>query len=149
RVAVIPPSTEQGVSPAAAPVISAPTFAAAAPVIAPYRDPVTRQMGQFEETLQELENSSHRRERSMMRAIAAIQNRIDDPLARPGPATAEELPADGEQPPAADAASDVPQARKVGESHADVRRAEGDDGLLLNIQNTDIRAVLEMLSRET
>ena len=85
-VAVIPPSNQPVLPPAA------PAFAAA-PVVAPYCDPVARQMGQFEETLQELENSSHRRERSMLRAIAAIQNRIDDPLPKPGPTAAEEAPA--------------------------------------------------------
>src|SRR3954468_8073645 len=32
-----------------------------APVVAPYRDPIARQVGQLEETMQELEESSHRR----------------------------------------------------------------------------------------
>src|SRR6478752_6162345 len=62
-------------SAAPAPTIAAPPFATA-PVVAPYRDPVARQVGQLEETLQELEESSHRRERSMLRALAALQDRI-------------------------------------------------------------------------
>jgi len=32
---------------------------------------------------------------------------------------------------------------------SEMRRLEGDDGISLNIQNTDIRTVLEMISRET
>src|SRR6478672_8958134 len=63
--------------PAAPLNVTAPPFVAA-PVVAPYRDPVARQVGQLEETLQELEESSHRRERSMLRALAAMQDRIDD-----------------------------------------------------------------------
>src|SRR5207237_10071728 len=34
-------------------------------------------------------------------------------------------------------------------TQADVRRAEGDDTLSIKIQNNDIRAVLEVISRET
>src|ERR1043165_6406550 len=84
----------------------------------------------------------------MVRALAAMQNRIDDPL--PRVEAAEEPAADGEQPPAADAAPEmVVPIRRASEQHADVRRAEGDDNLSINIQNTDIRAVLEMISRET
>src|SRR4029079_175555 len=148
----VPIGIDQPVLPPQA-ILGAPTVSAA-PVIAPYRDSVARQMGQLEETLQVLEESSHRRERSMLRAIAAIQERIDEPLPKAGPPIAQEAPApplpDGEQPQAADAAADVPQAaRKSGESHADIRRSEGDDGLTLNIQNTDIRAVLEMISHYT
>ena len=47
------------------------------------------------------------------------------------------------------AAPGAPVAMKMAETKADVRRTEGDDSLSINIQNTDIRAVLEMISRET
>src|SRR4051794_23467428 len=60
--------------------------AESAPIVAPYRDPVARQVGRLEESLQELEESSHRRERSLMRAIAAIQNQVDDAPRRPAAA---------------------------------------------------------------
>jgi hypothetical protein len=126
------------------------------PVVAPYRDAVARQVGQLEDSIQELEESSHRRERSMLRAIAAIQDRIDDPPPRapaapaaPAAPPADDPPAEADQLPPGDATPDVPAARKINESHADVRRGEGDDNLSINIQNTDIRAVLEMISRET
>src|SRR2546430_10611060 len=76
--------TEPLLPAAPSPNIFGPPFASA-PVVAPYRDPVARQIGQFEETLQELEQSSHRRERSMLRAIAALQDRIDDSAPKPGP----------------------------------------------------------------
>src|SRR5947208_4187372 len=78
-IVAAPLRIEQPVLPPSAPAFSA------APVVAPYRDPVARQMGQLEDTLQELEESSHRRKRSMLRAIPAMQNRIDDPLPKPGP----------------------------------------------------------------
>jgi hypothetical protein len=58
--------------------VAAPTPVVAEPVVAPYRDPIARQVGQLEESIQELEESSHRRERSMLRAIAAMQERTED-----------------------------------------------------------------------
>src|SRR5262249_37402339 len=54
-----------------------------APVIAPYRDIVARQVGALEESIQQLEESSYRRERTMLRAIAAIQNRTGDASQKP------------------------------------------------------------------
>jgi type IV pilus assembly protein PilQ len=131
---------------ATAPNVSAPPFASA-PVVAPYRDPVARHMGQLEETLQELEESSHRRERSMLRALAAIQDRIDDSAPKPGPATAEEAPEEAQQPPVADSAPEVGPAKTSTEPYADVRRDEGDNSFSLNVQGSDIRAVLEMISK--
>src|SRR4051812_8362463 len=44
--------------------------ARAAPVVAPYRDMVAQQVGQLEETLQQIQESSQRRDRSMLRAIS-------------------------------------------------------------------------------
>lgn len=126
------------------PVVTAP----AVPILAPYRDLVAQQVGQLEETLQQIQESSQRRDRSMMRAISEIQDRIDDPLGR-STVAAEQPPPDSDQAQAAEAAPDLPQAGKVVESHADVRRDEGDDTLSLNIQNSDIRAVLEMISLKT
>src|SRR5262245_52597378 len=147
--AVVP--VDPPVSSAAGPNISAPSVAAppfaAAPVVAPYRDPVARQMGQLEETLQELEQSSHRRERSMLRALAALQDRIDDSAPKPGPATAEELPEEAQQPQAIESAPSIQLAKPGAEPIADVRRDEGDNSFSLNVQGSDIRAVLEMISR--
>jgi type IV pilus assembly protein PilQ len=118
------------------------------PVVAPYRDRVARQVGQIEESLQELEESSHRRERSMLRAIAAIQERIEDTPRQPLPTVTQ--PAEVEAaPPALEVPAGEPPAAPTPEAKADVRRAEGDENLTINIQNTDIRAVLEMISRET
>jgi type IV pilus assembly protein PilQ len=127
-----------------------PPVAEPAPVVAPYRDLVARQVGALEESIQQLDESSHRRERSMLRAIASIQNRIDDasqsaPAAGAQPADASQVPSQSSEVPPAPA----PQAVVIPESRADVRRAEGDDGLSINIQNTDLRAVLETISRET
>ncbi len=117
------------------------------PVVAPYRDRVARQVGQIEESLHELEESSHRRERSMLRAIAAMQERIEDTPRQTVPTNAQ--PAEVEPSPTVPEVSAEPSAAPTPESKADVRRAEGDENLTINIQNTDIRAVLEMISRET
>ncbi len=117
------------------------------PILAPYRDPVAKQVGQLEDTIQQLEESSQRRDRSMLRAIAAIQDRIDEP--RPPAPLVAELPLEAAQPQPAVAGPAAPAPPKMAETKADVRRSEGDDGLSINIQNTDIRAVLEMISRET
>jgi len=141
RFAVEPPSTAD--APATPPTPVAP----AQPVVAPYRDLVARQVGHIEESLQELEESSHRRERSMLRAIAAIQDRIDDAPRRAS--ISDDSPAEAEPvAPVEPPADQVPVAPSV-ETKADVRRTDGDDSLSINIQNTDIRSVLEMISRET
>src|SRR5262245_46578960 len=118
------------------------------PVVAAYRDPIARQVGNLEESIQQLEESSQRRDRSMLRAIAAIQERIDD---TPRAGT---LPAEAPQPPqpALDAlagAAPPPPTPQAADPTHDVRPAEGDDSLSINIQNSDIRAVLETISRET
>ena len=51
-----------------------------APVEAPYRDPIARQVGRLEETIQDMEEASQRRERSLLRAISTIQNQIEVPV---------------------------------------------------------------------
>jgi type IV pilus assembly protein PilQ len=131
-------------------------IAPAVPVVAPYRDIVARQVGQLEESLQELEESSHRRERSMLRALAALQDRIDEVPRRLPVAEQQPAPEPPNLPPFADPpssavepAAEQPPADSKFETRAEVRRAEGDDNLSINIQNTDIRAVLEMIARET
>jgi type IV pilus assembly protein PilQ len=117
------------------------------PVVAPYRDLVARQVGHLEESLQELEESSHRRERSMLRAIAAIQDRIDDAPRRAS--ITDDPPVEAEPPPAVETPVEPVPAPPAIETKADVHRNSGEDSLTINIQNTDIRAVLEMISRET
>jgi type IV pilus assembly protein PilQ len=110
------------------------------PLVAPYRDPVARQVGQIEEALQHIEESSQRRERSMLRAIAALQDQIQ--LAPP-PAPQPPL-----VPPAQQSAPDFPPAEQLPAASPEVRKNEGDDALTINIQNSDIRHVLELLSQE-
>jgi type IV pilus assembly protein PilQ len=121
------------------------------PIVAPYRDTVARQVGQLEESIQQLEESSHRRDRSMLRAIAAIQDRIDEGPRRPA---ADDRPAEAEQQPAEPIPEVAPPLQPAGpsvvaESRTDVRRGEGDDSLIINLQNADLRVVLETISRET
>ena len=131
------------------------------PVTAPYRDPVARQVGQIEETLQQLEESSHRRERSMLRAIASLQDQIQ---LQPLPGTVAPPPAAAAAPPAVPAAGPVTGGPAAGgpvladgapgaaaenlPASSEVRQEEGEDGLTINIQNSDIRHVLELLSQE-
>jgi type IV pilus assembly protein PilQ len=170
----LPPGT--GAPLAASITLAPPESSEPTPALAPYRDPVARQVGQLEDSIQQLEESSHRRERSMLRAIASIQDQMDDTQRKPAappPAAAPASPAPGatalepsaqepqaEQPlPAVEQAPPLaagaqsplvaPQARVLAEPRNDVRRTEGDDNLSINIQNTDLRAVLETISRET
>src|SRR6478736_3169935 len=135
-------------SPVPSPAPSPPEAVAnPAPVVAPYRDLVARQVGHLEESIQELEESSHRRERSMLRAIAAIQDRIE--VAPPRAAATDDSPEEGGPPSAGEPSAESLPALPAVETKADVHRTQGEDSLSINIQNTDIRAVLEMISRET
>jgi type IV pilus assembly protein PilQ len=103
------------------------------PALAPYREPIARQMGRLEEAILQIEEASHRRERSLLRAISAVQEQLDErPSAEAPPPPMPVPPPVQELPPPADT----------------VRRGEGDDQLNINIQNSDIRSVLEMLSQE-
>ena len=70
------------------------------PVVAPYRDPVAQQVGQLERRMQQIEESSQRRERSMLRAIGAIQDRSAT-LAPTARRRAAATPAASQQPAAA------------------------------------------------
>ena len=116
------------------------------------------QVGQLEETLQTRRIVASPRAIDDAHALAAMQDRIDEPrpvasfvaqvpstpIAAPADPAAEEQPEQPEVP-----ADDALRAQKVGEPHADIRRDEGDESLTINIQNTDIRTVLETISRET
>lgn len=134
----------------AAPAVTVP----AEPVVAPYRDPIARQVGQLEDSIQQLEDSSYRRQRSMLQAIEAIQDRIEQPFGgaqaatNTQPAPAPPLPAPDALP-APSALEQEPAPVASAETRQDVRRVEGDDSLSISIQNTDLRAVLETISRET
>lgn len=151
KLAVIHNPAQASSSPAASSVPPASPIAQPAsppaPVVAAYRDPVARQVGQLEETLQQIEESSQRRERSMLRAIANIQEQLD---AAPAPAA----PAPQPQPSAAaPPAASAPATASIASEEStaptgSVRRGEGDDNLTINIQNSDIRQVLEQLSVE-
>ena len=119
--------------------------AAESPVVAPYRDPIARQVSQLEQSLEDIQDAADRRQRSMLRAIASIQERIESPstfvATQPAP---DPLP-----PPQPPAPVEAAAQREAVANHSDVRRAEGDDHLSISIQNTDLRAVLETISRET
>jgi type IV pilus assembly protein PilQ len=132
--------------------------------VAPYRDPVTQQIGQLEESIELLQQSSQRRERSVLQAIETLQMQLEvsSPSQRPRtessgdvgtpvgpPAATPPVTPLGDQPVAAPGGSAPPPAPESALPHSDVRHAEGDDGLSISIQNTDIRAVLETISRET
>ncbi len=114
-----------------------------APVIAPYRDPVTAQIGELQDTIFQIEQSSQRRQASMMRAFTALQDQLAEVQqpAAPPPALPEPLPA--EQPPRDGNVRRDPLA--AGDSISD----EGDGRLQVNAQNSDIRGVLELLSQES
>jgi type IV pilus assembly protein PilQ len=64
------------------------------------------------------------------------------------PATGQTALPDGAQPKTPPPSPDNPSAAQ-GAASSEVRRLEGDEGISLSIQNTDIRTVLEMISRET
>jgi len=139
--------TEAKAAPQASPVAegrvetTVPEFPVA-PRIATYRDPIARQVDELEATLQQIEASSQRRERSMLHAIAALQDQMET-RAAPPPAPAGEAPPAPAAPPAA-----APPAEALPAPAGSVHRDAGDDKLTINIQNSDIRSVLEMLSQE-
>ncbi len=115
------------------------------PVVAAYRDPIARQVSQLEQSLDDIQASADRRERSLMRAIVAIHDRIETPSLT---AVAAMQPAPAALPPP-EAQSTEQIAPPQAEAHSDVRPSAADDGLSISIQNTDLRAVLETISRET
>ena len=130
-----------------------PTVSTAQPVVAPYRDPIARQVGQIEDSLQQLEESSLRRQRSMLNAIEAIHDRMDHPgvgtsIATGGQEAVSAAPA-GALPAPNAPRGDTIGGTAVGESRQEVQHTDENDSLSINIQNTDLRAVLETISRET
>jgi len=143
-------------APAAAPLPLAAPAPPAAPVVAPYRDPVAAQISQIKEQIQEsifeIEQSSQRRQASMMRAFTSLQGQLAEaqeaaPALQP---PAAQPPA--AQPPAAEVDPNAPQPPPVTPpvdplGPDTVRQMEGDDNLVITAKNSDIRVVLGDLAR--
>lgn len=116
---------------------------ASQPVIAPYRDPISRQVTQLEQSLEDIQESADRRQRSMLRAIAAIQDRIESP--EPQQLVAAQPAPDPLPPP-----TPVPPQPALPQSLApEVQSTDGSDSFSISIQDSDLRTVLETISRET
>jgi type IV pilus assembly protein PilQ len=98
-----------------------------------------------------MEQSSQRRQASMMRVFTSLQDQLAEAQEAPQP------PAPAPPPPApvAEAAPQAPLPPLAEPPPADplaegtIRRLEGDDKLDISVQNSDIRAVLEQLSLRT
>jgi type IV pilus assembly protein PilQ len=141
--------------------------------LAPHHNPLVRQISYLEDSIDQLQQSSHRRERSLLQAIESLQTQVEDtrakvrtvseqaaqpapqPVPPPAPSPASQpLPPPAPEPlPLAESAALAPvpplAALAPAEARNEVRRGSGDEGLSINIQNTDIRTVLETISRET
>jgi type IV pilus assembly protein PilQ len=131
-------------------IVPPPVAAPASPVIAPYRDPVAAQIGALQETVFDIEQSSQRRQNSMMRAFTALQSQLAEAQqpALPPPAATAPPEATG-QPAAAGPSADDPNVRPGSQARSETISDEGDGRLHVNAQNSDIRQVLELLSHES
>ena len=143
--------------PAKAPLPTTPVHAAApaaalpVPVVAPYRDPVANQISALDETIDRAREASTEQSHSLLRAITNLAHQIGQSHVQ-----AEEQPAQPPQPaPAPAVVPAVPEQRTLENREAiqgapadQLIRSEGDDRLTFNIQNTDIRVVLEQLSEQ-
>jgi type IV pilus assembly protein PilQ len=137
---------------AAEPVTAAAVPAALppAPVFAPYRDPVASQISQLDETIDRAREASTEQSQSLLQAIGSLARQIGQAHVQaeqqepPQPAAAQPAAAQ----PAPELRTPDNRAAVPGEPADRIVRSEGDDKLTFNIQNTDIRVVLEQLSEQ-
>jgi type IV pilus assembly protein PilQ len=113
------------------------TVAAPAPVVAEYREPVTNQImaldAMINRTRQLVEQTGEHLEKTI--------NDVGQAAQQPAPAAPAEIP-----PPAA---AEPPTREALPTQKADqLVMGEGDNSISLNVQNSDIRAVLELLAEQ-
>ncbi|HZN35087.1 MAG TPA: secretin and TonB N-terminal domain-containing protein [Pirellulaceae bacterium] len=128
-------------APAAAEAPPVAPAATPAPVSAPYRDPVAARINELHESMLEIEQSSQRRQASVMRAVSLLQDQLAEAQQAPPPAAPAAAP-----PLAAAPAAAIPPADPL--AGGDRIEDEGDGKLSINAQNSDIRVVLEQLSQQ-
>ncbi|MCI0358693.1 MAG: secretin and TonB N-terminal domain-containing protein [Planctomycetaceae bacterium] len=112
------------------------------PVVAEYRDPVAQQFSQLDEVLTKTRELVEQTGQDLERKIADVASQVHQqpPLAAVPPAT---VPPGTQAPPPPDQREPLPTPM------ADrLIKGEGDNAILVNVQNSDIRQVLEMIAEQ-
>jgi type IV pilus assembly protein PilQ len=109
------------------------------PIYVPYQPPVTQQSGRLEQVLESLQQSTERNGEAFANALRAMQQNQNQAPA------AEALPPQTAPRTQLNSPEELPHTPGV----ARVVRGEGDDQLNLDVQNSDLRHVLELISAET
>lgn len=112
------------------------------PVLAPYHDPVARQISQLDETIDNASRSSAQQTQGLLEAISNLARRI-------GHSHVQVDEADGQPPPPPSTARDPAAGEPLpGPPPERVVRGEGDNEISLNARNSDIRQVLDLLAEQ-
>ena len=114
---------------------------------APPRDPVSEQMQSLEASIERGQKSTAEQQKLLEQAIGDLQQRIAAPPMFNQPAAAPSR-AVSLQPEAASTPPALEPEPLPATTPGKITRGEGDDKLVFDLQNTDIRQVLEILSRE-
>jgi type IV pilus assembly protein PilQ len=126
--------TSQTASPAAT------TTLPAQPVVADYRDPVANQVLQLDEVLSKTRALVEQTGQNLERKIADVASQI---APQPAPAGQAATPPATQPTPAPEARESLPTPM------ADrLFKGEGDNAISLNVQNSDIRQVLELMAEQ-
>lgn len=136
--------------PSAAPAAALPI--PAAPVFAPYHDPVANQIAQLDETIDRAKDASTQQTQGLLQAITNLTNQLGQAHVQAEPAAPAQPNPRAEEPalPPVPPPAPTPDTREsLPSPPADrVVPGEGDNEISINVQNTDIRAVLELLSEQ-
>jgi type IV pilus assembly protein PilQ len=115
-------------------------------VVVPHQ-PAVAQNAELTEAIEKLQQATERNGDTFTNILDNLQQRNAPPTAAAAPAPAIDQPL---PPPAIDRApEDAPPPEVVERGIAQVARGEGDDQLQINVQNSDIRKVLGLISSET
>lgn len=120
------------------------------PTLAPVQPPVAQDAGNLEKAIAELKQATERNSDAFVNALQNLQqnglppNVVTQTAPPAQPLPQAPLPPPPDRQPQRVAPEEVPP-RAI----TQVERGEGDDQLQINVQNADIRHVLEMISAET
>ncbi|MEX2175606.1 MAG: secretin and TonB N-terminal domain-containing protein, partial [Pirellulaceae bacterium] len=106
-----------------------------------YRDPVANQIGELDEAISQTRELAHQTQQNLQAAISNFAQQVG--AAQAAAAVVQVPPAIPPLPPGAPEreALPAPQADKL-------TRGEGDNEISINVQNSDIRTVLELISEQ-
>ncbi len=121
----------------------------AAPVFAPYHDPVANQIAQLDETIDRAKDASTQQTQGLLQAITNLTNQMGQAHIQAEPAAGAQADQRAEEPVPPPPAPTPDTRESLPSPPADrVVPGEGDNEISINVQNTDIRAVLELLSEQ-